>query len=74
MKRAKTGKDKQSKAKTDLIIEKQKEWKQIGFVPKANSNVLWETYKELCDRFFKEKSLFYEGLKEVQKKKQKLNI
>ena len=61
-------KERQWKAKTDLIIEKQKEWKQIGFVPKANSNVLWETYKELCDRFFKEKSLFYEGLKEEQKK------
>ena len=61
-------KERQWKTKTDLIIEKQKEWKQVGFVPKSSSTVLWDAYKGICDRFFKEKSLFYEGLKEEQKK------
>lgn len=63
-----TTKERQWKIKTDLIIEKQKEWKQTGFVPKANSSALWDTYKTACDAFFKEKSAFYEGLKEEHKK------
>ena len=64
------------KTKTDAIIEKQKEWKQTGFVPKANSSALWEEYKTACDLFFKEKSAFYEGLKEEHKKNktEKLNL
>ncbi|MCX6180902.1 MAG: DUF349 domain-containing protein [Bacteroidetes bacterium] len=61
-------KERQWRAKTDLIIEKQKEWKQIGFVPKSQSAVLWDSYKACCDLFFKEKSAFYEGLKEEHKK------
>ncbi|MFM7021873.1 MAG: DUF349 domain-containing protein [Flavobacteriales bacterium] len=68
--------EKQWKAKTDLIIEKQKEWKTIGFVPKADSTRLWDNYKAASDLFFKEKAAFYESLKEEHRKNktEKLNL
>ncbi len=71
-----TTKERQWKAKTDLIIEKQKEWKQTGHVPKGDSSALWDKYKAACDQFFKEKSAFYESLKDEHKKNknEKLNL
>jgi len=68
--------EKQWKLKTDLVLEKQAEWKNIGHVPKEKSNALWNKYRAACDHFFKEKSVFYDSLKEgfQQHKKEKLDL
>ncbi len=67
-------KEKQWRTKTDVVIAKQAEWKEIGHVPKAISNALWNKYRAACDNFFKEKAVFYDALKEgfQQYKKEKL--
>ena len=69
-------KEKQWRAKTDLILAKQAEWKTIGHVPKEKSNILWNRYREACDNFFKEKAVFYDALKDQyqEHKKAKLDL
>ncbi len=69
-------KEKQWRTKTDVVIAKQAEWKEIGHVPKAISNALWNKYRAACDNFFKEKAVFYDALKEgfQQYKKEKLEL
>jgi len=44
----------------------QKEWKMIGYVPKAKSGELWKEFKSLCDTFFDNKRKQFEELREVQ--------
>lgn len=69
-------KEKQWRTKTDVVIAKQAEWKEIGHVPKEKSNTLWNRYRAACDNFFKEKAVFYDALKESfqQHKKEKLEL
>jgi hypothetical protein len=69
-------KEKQWRTKTDIVIAKQAEWKEIGHAPKAQSNALWNRYRAACDNFFKEKAVFYDALKEgfQQHKKDKLDL
>ncbi len=69
-------KEKHWKIKTDLLLTKQNEWKQIGHVPKESTNDIWNQYRSACDNFFTEKSKFYDVLKESYKihKKQKTDL
>ncbi|MFZ9954855.1 MAG: DUF349 domain-containing protein [Flavobacteriales bacterium] len=69
-------KEKQWRTKTDIVIAKQAEWKEIGHVPKEKSNSLWNRYRAACDNFFKEKAVFYDSLKAgfQQHKKEKLEL
>lgn len=52
--------------KTKEIIDIQKEWKMIGFVPKEHSSVLWKEFRTTCDRFFEKKRAHYEEIHTVQ--------
>lgn len=48
-------------ATTDRLIAMQKEWKEIGPVPRKKSEVLWKRFRAACDAFFTAKS---EAMKE----------
>jgi ribosomal protein L17 len=46
----------------------QKEWRSIGPVPSSNAKSLWATFNILIDRFYDNRSIYFE-LKELDRKK-----
>ncbi|MBQ9653301.1 MAG: DUF349 domain-containing protein [Bacteroidales bacterium] len=40
------------KATTDRFIELQKQWKEIGAVPRKKSEQIWKRFRAACDEFF----------------------
>lgn len=55
------------KETTDAIIELQKQWKEIGAVPKKYSDELWKRFKAACDTFFEAKKQANAGVHAEQK-------
>ncbi len=49
------------KSTTDKLIELQKKWKEIGPVPRKESDRLWKKFRASCDHFFNKKSEFFSG-------------
>ncbi len=43
------------KKATDQFINLQKQWKEIGAVPRKKSEVLWKRFRAACDEFFAER-------------------
>jgi hypothetical protein len=43
------------KKSTDQFINLQKQWKEIGAVPRKKSEVLWKRFRAACDEFFAER-------------------
>ena len=43
------------KKTTEAFIELQKEWKEIGAVPRKKSEQLWKRFRAACDEFFAER-------------------
>ena len=43
------------KKTTERFIELQKEWKEIGAVPRKKSEQLWKRFRAACDEFFAER-------------------
>ena len=43
------------KKTTDQFINLQKQWKEIGAVPRKKSEVLWKRFRAACDEFFAER-------------------
>jgi hypothetical protein len=64
------------KKSTDEIILIQKEWKSTGFTQKGKNEQYWKQFREVCDRFFEAKNVFYAGIKESRNdlRKQKLDL
>ncbi|MFC2090488.1 DUF349 domain-containing protein [Bacteroidota bacterium] len=50
---------------TNRLIELQKQWKEIGPVPRKDSDRLWKRFRGACDHFFSKKSEFYGGSNEA---------
>ncbi|MCB0804566.1 MAG: DUF349 domain-containing protein [Bacteroidales bacterium] len=48
---------------TQDLINLQKEWKQIGPVPKRHSDKIWKRFRAACDEFFNSKSAFFANIK-----------
>ncbi|NBC83422.1 MAG: DUF349 domain-containing protein [Bacteroidetes bacterium] len=44
------------KRTTDELIRLQKKWKEIGPVPRKNSEEIWKRFRAACDQFFNRKS------------------
>lgn len=44
------------KATTDALIKLQKEWKEVGPVPRKQSEKIWKRFRKACDAFFEKKS------------------
>jgi len=45
----------------DMLIRLQKEWKEIGPVPKKYSEKIWKRFRLACDTFFTRKSEYFQG-------------
>ena len=54
------------KEKTQEIIDLQKQWKMIGFVPKEEAASIWNEFRTVCDSFFDKKRAHYEQLHSSQ--------
>ena len=50
------------KATSDSLIKLQKEWKEIGPVPRKQSERSWKRFRKACDHFFNRKSEFFAKL------------
>ena len=46
---------KEWKKTTEALIALQKQWKEIGAVPRKKSEQLWKRFRAACDEFFNER-------------------
>jgi hypothetical protein len=46
---------------SEMLIKLQKEWKEIGPVPKKYSDKIWKRFRKACDTFFSHKSEYFAG-------------
>lgn len=54
------------KKATDEYIRIQKRWKEIGPVPRKQSDVIWKRFRQACDYFFNRKKDFFSHIDEAQ--------
>jgi len=50
------------KATTDRLITLQKKWKEVGPVPRKQSEVIWKRFRTACDEFFNKKQTHFSGV------------
>ena len=50
------------KATTTELIRLQKQWKEIGPVPRRDSDKLWRRFRATCDTFFNNKSSYFDDI------------
>jgi hypothetical protein len=50
------------KETTTKLIRLQKQWKEIGPVPRRDSDKLWKRFRAACDTFFNRKSRYFENI------------
>ncbi|MCK4879815.1 MAG: DUF349 domain-containing protein [Bacteroidales bacterium] len=50
------------KETTNELIMLQKRWKEIGPVPRRDSDKLWKRFRAACDTFFNNKSKYFEDI------------
>ena len=50
------------KSTSDALIKLQKEWKEIGPVPRKQSEKCWKRFRKACDHFFNRKTQFFAEL------------
>ncbi len=51
---------------TQDLINIQKQWKEIGPIPRKHSDVLWKRFRAACDFFFEKKSEHFSGIDNEQ--------
>ena len=54
------------KTTTDILVDLQKKWKEIGTVPKKYSDQIWERFNAACDAFFAAKKEANKGANSEQ--------
>jgi hypothetical protein len=50
------------KATTDRLITLQKKWKEVGPVPRKQSELIWKRFRTACDEFFNRKQTHFSGV------------
>jgi hypothetical protein len=50
------------KSASDALIKLQREWKEIGPVPRKQSEKTWKRFRKACDHFFNRKAEFFANL------------
>ena len=50
------------KKTTDLLINLQKKWKEIGPVARKQSDIIWKRFRAACDAFFENKSKHFSSI------------
>jgi hypothetical protein len=56
------------KKTTEDLINLQKKWKEIGPVPKKQSDAVWKRFRAACDHFFSKKSEHYQNIDQAYTK------
>ena len=59
---------------TKELIRLQKEWKEIGPVPRKQSDKIWKRFRAACDEFFNLKSEFFKNIHEQEDNNLKLKM
>jgi hypothetical protein len=54
------------KKATQQFIDIQKRWKEVGPVPRKNSDIIWKRFRAACDFFFDRKSEHFSDVDEEQ--------
>lgn len=54
--------------KTHTLLDFQNKWKEIGYGTKKENEELWHDFREQCNLFFDRKKVFFDSLKEGNKK------
>ncbi len=54
------------KATTDKLIALQKKWKEVGPVPRKQSELIWKRFRSACDEFFNHKTTHFSGVTDDQ--------
>ncbi len=49
---------------TELLIELQKKWKEVGPVPRKHADQIWKRFRAACDHFFENKSRHFANKEE----------
>lgn len=64
------------KTTTEKIIQLQKDWKKTAYVPKAQSEKIWNRFREACNAFFDKKKNHFKALdaKKAENLKNKLSF
>ncbi|MBS2213729.1 DUF349 domain-containing protein [Carboxylicivirga mesophila] len=60
------------KRTTDEFVRIQKKWKEIGPVPRKQSDAIWKRFRTACDAFFDHKKKFFSKKDESQEENLKL--
>ncbi len=60
-------KGKDWEAKTAELLNLQEQWKQIGFGPKKENEIVWKEFRSICDTFFNAKKEFNKSIDGVFK-------
>ncbi len=50
-----------------MFFDLQRKWKEVGQVPRKDSNNVWKRFRAACDHFFKAKEEFFSQIEEQQK-------
>jgi len=50
------------KVTTDKLITLQKKWKEVGPVPRKQSELIWKKFRGACDEFFNRKTTHFSGV------------
>ncbi len=50
------------KATSEALIRLQREWKEIGPVPRKYSEKIWKRFRKACDHFFNRKTQYFSSL------------
>ncbi len=50
------------KVTTDKLIALQKKWKEVGPVPRKQSELIWKRFRSACDEFFNRKTTHFSGV------------
>ena len=56
---------KQWEEATEKVQTLQNEWRKIGFAPKKYNQSIYDEYRAECDRFFKAKTAYFKGVRDV---------
>lgn len=57
---------------TDYLIDLQKKWKEIGPVPRKNSDKIWKRFRSACDNFFNRKKEYFSNIDQKYEENLKL--
>ncbi len=62
------------RATSDALVKLQKQWKEIGAVPRKYSDSLWKQFVAACDHFFEAKKQATAGIREEEKANMTLKL